>query len=495
MSADHVDLLIVGAGLSGIGAGHQMHATFPDKTYRILEQRGELGGTWSLFRYPGVRSDSDMHTLGYRFKPWTAAKAIADGPSILEYVRETARDGDVEDKIVYHQKVIRAEWSTADALWTVTSRHTETGEDLLTTARYVLMAAGYYDYDHPYRPEFVGEERFKGQIVHPQLWPEDLDYAGKKVVVIGSGATAVTLVPAMADEASHVTMLQRTPTYIVALPGEDKLANRLRKHLPITWAYGITRWKNVLRILFSFQLSRRRPEMMKRLLRKMTVPLLPKDFEYDVHMAPPYNPWDQRMCLVPDGDLFKALHKHSVSIVTDHIETFTETGIKLKSGEELDADIIVTATGLNLVAFGGVELVVDGKTVDLPQTMAYKGIMLSDVPNLWVAIGYTNASWTLKVDLTYDYMWRLIKHLDETGMRQCMARYDPSVEELPFLDFTSGYVLRALDKFPKRGATRPWRLAMNYALDVLELRYASIEDDAMEFSNPAPAATPVAQAS
>jgi cation diffusion facilitator CzcD-associated flavoprotein CzcO len=300
----------------------------------------------------------------------------------------------------------------------------------------------------------------------------------------------------MAETAGHVTMLQRTPTYIVALPGEDKLANRLRKVIPVTWAYGITRWKNVLRILLSFQLSRRRPELMKRVIRKMTTPLLPEDFDYDTHLTPPYNPWDQRMCLVPDGDLFAALHKHTVDIVTDHIETFTEHGIKLKSGQELEADIIVTATGLNLLAFGGVELVVDGKPVDLPSTMAYKGIMLSDVPNLWVAIGYTNASWTLKVDLTYEYMWRLIKHLDATGMRQCTPRRDDSVEELPFLDFNSGYVLRSVDKFPKRGASRPWRLAMNYAIDLLELRFAPIEDSAMEFGNPEPAGAPqVARAS
>jgi cation diffusion facilitator CzcD-associated flavoprotein CzcO len=489
-----VDLLIIGAGLSGIGAGHQMHKTFPKKTYRILEQRSELGGTWSLFQYPGIRSDSDMHTLGYRFKPWTAQKAIADGPAILEYVQETAREGDVLDHIVYNQKAIKAEWSTQDALWTVTSENVATGEQLVTTARYLFCAAGYYNYENPYRPDFEGEERFKGQIIHPQLWPNDLDYEGKKVVVIGSGATAVTLVPAMAEKASHVTMLQRTPTYIVALPGEDKLANGLRKILPVKVAYGITRWKNVARILFSFQLSRRRPEFMKRLLRKMTVPQLPKDFDYDTHLTPPYNPWDQRMCLVPDGDLFTALHKHTVDIVTDHIETFTETGIKLKSGDELEADIIVTATGLNLLAFGGVDLVVDGKPVDLPETMAYKGIMLSDVPNFWIAIGYTNASWTLKVDLTYDYMWRLIKRLDATGMRQCTPRRDTSVEELPFLDFTSGYVLRSVDQFPKRGASRPWRLAMNYAIDVMELRYASIDDSAMEFSNPAPVGTTAAPA-
>jgi cation diffusion facilitator CzcD-associated flavoprotein CzcO len=481
VSIEHVDLLIVGAGLSGVGAGHQFGKTFPGKTYAILEQRGELGGTWSLFRYPGVRSDSDMHTLGYRFKPWTAAKAIADGPSILDYVKETAREGNVLDKICYHQKVVRADWSTDDAVWTVTTRHTETGETAQLTSNFLLMCSGYYNYETPYQAHFEGRDRFRGQILHPQFWPEDLDYAGKKVVVIGSGATAVTIVPAMADRAAHVTMLQRTPTYIVALPGTDAVADRLRKFLPMKLVYGIVRWKNVIRILLGYQLSRRRPEFMKRAIKKMTLPHLPEGFDYDTHLTPPYNPWDQRMCLVPDGDLFVSLKEGKASIVTDTIETFTETGIKLTSGKELEADIVVTATGLQLIAQGGVEMYVDGERVEVAKHMAYKSIMLSDVPNMAYAFGYTNASWTLKVDLTYDYVWRLMKRMDEGGFAWCMPKGDPSVEEQPFVDFTSGYIQRSLDQLPKGGARAPWKLKMNYAMDLLVLRFSSLDDGAMTF--------------
>jgi cation diffusion facilitator CzcD-associated flavoprotein CzcO len=481
VSSDHVDLLIVGAGLSGVGAGHQFGKKFPRRSYAILEQRGELGGTWSLFKYPGVRSDSDMHTLGYRFKPWTQAEAIADGPSILSYVQETAREGRVLDKIRYHQKVTRLEWSAADAVWTATSTHTETGETAQITANFVMMCAGYYNYDTGYNPEFAGRERFQGPVVHPQFWPDDLDYAGKKVVVIGSGATAVTLVPAMAKTAAHVTMLQRTPTYIVALPGKDVLANKMRKVLPEKMAYGITRWKNVARILFSYQLSRRKPEFMKKAIKKMTLPHLPDGFDYDTHLTPPYNPWDERMCLVPDGDLFDSLKAGTSSIVTDTIETFTERGIKLTSGEEIDADVIVTATGLQLIPQGGAQIVVDGETIDVHDKMAYKSIMLSDVPNFAYCFGYTNASWTLKVDLTFDYVWRLMKRMDAGGFAWCMAKGDPSVPEVPFVDFQSGYIQRSLQMFPRAGATAPWRLKMNYAADVIALRYSSLDDGAMTF--------------
>jgi cation diffusion facilitator CzcD-associated flavoprotein CzcO len=487
---EHVDLLIVGAGLSGIGTAHQFAKEFPRKTYAILEQRAEMGGTWSLFKYPGIRSDSDMHTLGYRFKPWTAQKAIADGPSILDYVHETAREGNVEPHITYGVKVERAEWDSETALWTVSARDHSTDVVSRYTCRYLFSCAGYYDYDNPYRPEFPGEEQFDGPIIHPQLWPEDLDYSGKRVVVIGSGATAVTLVPAMAQTAEHVTMLQRSPTYIVSRPSEDAIANRLRKHLPATWAYGMVRWKNVLLVLLSFQISRRRPGWMKALLRLGLEKNegLSKD-EIAANFTPTYNPWDQRLCLVPDSDLFTSLREGKASVVTDHIETFTENGIRLASGKELEADVIVTATGLSLIPFGGMELVVDGEKVELHSKMAYKGIMLSDVPNLVLMFGYTNASWTLKVDLTYAYAFRIIKHLDRNRLRQFTPRRDPSVGEAPFLDFNSGYVTRALDKYPVQGVTQPWRLSMNYAVDAFQLRFTKLEDGAMEFSNPEPAPT------
>jgi cation diffusion facilitator CzcD-associated flavoprotein CzcO len=427
-----------------------------------------------------------MHTLGYRFKPWTAAKAIADGPSILDYVHETAREGDVERHIQYCKKVERAEWDSDAALWTVDARDTRTGEVTQVTCSYLFCCAGYYSYDDPYRPDFPGEENFKGPIIHPQLWPEDLDYAGKKVVVIGSGATAVTLAPAMTDQAEHVTMLQRSPTYVVSRPAEDKLANFLRRHLPPMLAYGIVRWKNVLLVLLSFQLSRRRPGIVKAALRKgIEREEIPKQ-EIDKHFTPTYNPWDQRLCLVPDGDLFQAMKAGKMSIVTDHIETFTESGIKVKSGEEIPADIVVSATGLTLVPFGGMTLVVDGEVVEFPKHMAYKGIMLSDVPNLLLFFGYTNASWTLKVDLTYAYAFRLIKHIERAGLRQFTPRLNEAVDEVPFLDFSSGYVIRALDKFPRQGAVQPWRLSMNYAIDAFQLRFTKLEDGAMEFSNPKP---------
>ncbi len=483
---NHFDLVIVGAGLSGVGVAHQFTKAFPRKSYAIFEQRDEMGGTWSLFKYPGVRSDSDMHTLGYRFKPWTAAKAIADGPAILDYVRETAREADVDRHIRYGRKVERGEWDSDAALWTLEVRDPKTDQVEEVTCRYLFSCAGYYDYDNPYRPDFPGEESFKGPIIHPQHWPEDLDYAGKRVVVIGSGATAVTLVPAMTDRAAHVTMLQRSPTYVVSRPSEDALANRLRKHLPPMWAYGIVRWKNVLLVLLSFQLSRRRPHWIKAALRKgLEKEELGKDV-IDAHFTPSYNPWDQRLCLVPDSDLFAAIRSGKASVVTDHIERFTEKGILLKSGEELPADIIVTATGLSLIPFGGMTLVVDGEKVEYSERMAYKGIMISDVPNLLLFFGYTNASWTLKVDLTYAYAFRLIKHIERLGLRQFMPRYDPAVEEQPFLDFSSGYVLRALDKYPKQGATQPWRLSMNYAIDAFMLRFTKLDDGVMEFSNPEP---------
>jgi monooxygenase len=486
MSLEHIDVLIVGGGLSGIGAGYHLQANCPEKTYAILEARDRIGGTWDLFKYPGIRSDSDMYTLGYSFKPWTQAKAIADGPSILDYVRETASEHGIEEKIRFHHRVVRAEWSTADARWTVQARRGDTDETVHLTCGFLLMCSGYYRYDEGYTPDFQGTERFAGQIVHPQQWTDDIDYAGKRVVVIGSGATAVTLVPSMAQTAAHVTMLQRSPSYVVALPARDAIADALRRRLPARAAYSIVRWKNVLRTMFSFQLSRRRPGAMKALLRKGLEKQLPSGYDIDTHFKPQYNPWDQRLCLVPDGDLFKAISDGSASIVTDRIDTFTEQGLLLESGAELRADLIVTATGLNMLALGGMEIAVDGREVELSETMSYKGMMLSGVPNMALVIGYTNASWTLKCDLTCEYVCRLLKHMDEHAYSQCVPENrDPSVAALPFIDFSSGYVQRAIDKFPRQGSKAPWRLYQNYALDILSLKYGNVEDDAMRFSRAA----------
>jgi cation diffusion facilitator CzcD-associated flavoprotein CzcO len=486
VSTEHVDFLIVGAGLSGIGAGHQFHAEFPDRTYAILEARHEIGGTWSLFTYPGVRSDSDMHTLGYRFRPWTDGKAIADGPAILDYVRDTARAGGVDEHIRFGQRVVRAAWSSVDARWTVEAEQVDTGEVTSISCRFLFMCSGYYRYDQGYLPEFAGMDRFGGQLVHPQHWPADLDYAGKRVVVIGSGATAVTLVPAMAEDAEHVTMLQRSPTYIVNLPSTDRLAVRLGRLLPERVAYSIIRWKNVARIIFSYQLSQRAPAVMKAIIRKAAEKQLPPGYDLDTHLTPSYNPWDQRMCIIPDGDLFRALRGGRASIVTDTVDTFTETGLRLTSGAALDADVIITATGLNMLVFGGIALTIDGREVEIPKTMSYKAIMLSDVPNFAFAMGYTNASWTLKVDLTYSYIWRLLRHMQETGTAWCVPRrHDRSVSERPFMDFSPGYVLRSIDSFPRAGSKAPWRLRMNYLFDVVMLARRPVDDGTMEFGTAA----------
>ncbi|HEY5261838.1 MAG TPA: NAD(P)/FAD-dependent oxidoreductase [Solirubrobacteraceae bacterium] len=482
-SLEHVDVLIVGAGLSGIGAACHLQANCPGKSYAILEARERIGGTWDLFRYPGIRSDSDMYTLGYSFRPWRDDRSIADGSSILDYVRQTAADHAVERQIRFEHRVVRAEWSTEEARWTIQATRSDTGESVRMSASFLFMCSGYYRYDEGYTPEFEGSERFAGRVVHPQRWDEDLDYAGKRVVVIGSGATAVTLVPAMASSAAHVTMLQRSPSYIVSLPAEDPIAKRLRRLLPARLSYPILRWKNVLLTMASFQLSRRRPGLMRNLVRKGLERQLPAGYDIDTHFNPDYNPWDQRLCLVPNGDLFEAIGQGRASVVTDRIDAFTEHGIKLQSGAELEADVIVTATGLNLLALGGIEIAVDGLEVELAKTMSYKGMMLSGVPNFAFAVGYTNASWTLKCDLTCEYVCRLLKHMDELGCAQCVPRNrDPSVRELPFLDFSSGYVQRSIDKFPKQGSKAPWRLHQNYALDIVNLKFGSVEDGAMEFS-------------
>jgi cation diffusion facilitator CzcD-associated flavoprotein CzcO len=482
-SPEHVDVLIVGAGLSGIGAACHIQANCPGKSFAILEARDAIGGTWDLFRYPGIRSDSDMYTLGYSFRPWKDAKSIADGPSILSYINETASEHGVVEKIRFNHRVVRAQWSTTDARWTVETERTDTGETVRFTCGFISMCTGYYRYDEGYTPDFEGIDRFDGTIVHPQHWPEDLDYSGKRVVVIGSGATAVTLVPAMAKDAEHVTMLQRSPTYIVSLPAEDPIANFLRRRLPAKVAYAIVRWKNVLMTTGFYQLSRRAPNFVKKLLRRGVEKQLPAGYDIDTHFKPRYNPWDQRVCLVPDGDLFQALSRGDASIVTDRIEKFTQKGLKLESGAELEADIVVTATGLQLLPIGGLDVTVDGKQIDFSKTVGYKGMMFSDVPNLAVSLGYTNASWTLKCDLTCEYMCRLLNYMDEHGYRQATPRVDPSMPTQPIIDLMSGYVLRSIDAFPKQGMNTPWRLHQNYARDIVMLRRGSIADAGMEFSN------------
>ncbi len=477
--------MIVGAGLSGIGAACHLRQSHPRKSFAILEGRAAMGGTWDLFRYPGIRSDSDMYTLGYRFRPWREAKAIADGPAILNYIRETADEFGVDKEIRYGHRVVRASWSSADALWTVEAElqsELQSEKSVVPfTCNFLYLCTGYYDYAGGYTPEWKGVERFGGQIVHPQKWPADLDYAGKRVVVIGSGATAVTLVPAMAERAAHVTMVQRSPSYVVARPAEDKVANWLRRRLPAGTAYAITRWKNVLLGMFFYKLARSRPDVFKRMLAKGVRQQLGE--EYDIkHFTPQYNPWDQRLCLVPDSDLFKAIREGRATVVTDHIETFTETGLQLKSGAHHDADIIVTATGLVLKLMSGLQLVVDGAPVDMSKTMAYKGMMFSDIPNLASAFGYTNASWTLKCDLTAEYVCRLLKHMDSYGYAQCTPRVnDPELTEEPVLDFTSGYVQRALHTLPRQGSKTPWRLHQNYVKDLSMLRFGSVDDGTMEF--------------
>jgi cation diffusion facilitator CzcD-associated flavoprotein CzcO len=485
LSVEHRDVLIVGAGLSGIGAAYHLQDRCPGKTYALLEARGALGGTWDLFRYPGIRSDSDMHTLGYRFRPWTEAKAIADGGSILRYVRQTACDNGIEEKIRFHRRVVAAEWSTSESRWTVEVERTGSGESERLTCNFLWICSGYYRYDEGYTPDFAGIERFKGRIVHPQHWSDDVEYAGKRVVVIGSGATAVTLVPAFAKSAARVTMLQRSPTYIVSLPTEDPLANALHRALPARLAYSLVRWKNVLLQAGFYQLSRRRPRLVKRWLRRGLERSLPAGYDIDTHFKPRYNPWDQRVCLVPDGDLFEAIGGGRAEIVTDRVDTFTESGIKLESGKVLEADLIVTATGLNLLFLGGMRVSVDGEQVEMSKRMTYKGMMLNGVPNLAFTLGYTNASWTLKADLTSEYVCRLLSHMDAHGQRQCVPQLsDPSITEEPLLDFSAGYVLRSIAELPKQGSKLPWRLRMNYALDIPTVRYGVIDDGTMRFSIP-----------
>ncbi len=484
---EHFDVLVVGAGISGISAGYHLQRDCPSKSYAILEGRAVMGGTWDLFRYPGIRSDSDMYTLGFSFKPWTNAKAIADGPSILAYLHETAAEFGIDRHIRYEQRVVSANWSTPDACWIVDVERGPDRERLQYSTHFLYMCGGYYNYEQGYTPDFPGVESFTGRIVHPQKWTPDIDFDNKRVIVIGSGATAVTLVPELAARASHVIMLQRSPTYVVSRPDVDATADWLRDHLPAKWAYALTRWKNVLFGMYFYQLCRRRPAQVKEFILNELREQLGPDYDIATHFTPRYNPWDQRLCLVPNGDMFDAIKSGKAEVVTDHIETFTPKGIRLKSGRELEADLIVTATGLNLTVLNGLKVRIDGAPVDLAKTFNYKGMMYSTIPNLASAFGYTNASWTLKCDLTSAYVCRIINHLDDLGLRQATpVNRDPSLEPEQWLSLASGYVQRTADLFPKQGSRKPWKLYQNYALDLMALRFGNVEDDVLQFTNPVP---------
>jgi monooxygenase len=486
VSTSHFDVLIVGGGLSGIGAACSLRTHCPRKTFAILEARASIGGTWDLFRYPGIRSDSDMFTLGYSFRPWVEGKAIADGHSILKYIKDTARDSGVDKSIHFNHAVKRASWSSKDAQWSVEAECGPERQTARFTCDFLLVCSGYYSYAGGYTPVFPGIDRFAGPVVHPQNWPEDLDFAGKRVVVIGSGATAVTLVPAMARTAAQVTMLQRSPTYVVSRPEQDRFANFLRRHLPSMLAYNLVRWRNILLGMYVYRLSRRSPERIKSWIAKGVRQALGPDYDIGTHFTPRYNPWDQRMCLVPDGDLFVAINQGKASVVTDEIDTIDEQGIQLRSGKQLPADIIVTATGLNLVAFGEIQITVDGRHIDPAKTLNYKGTMYGGIPNLASTFGYTNASWTLKSELTCDYICRVLNYMDKTGYQVCVPQNDdPLVKEEPWLNLTSGYIQRVTDKLPKQGSKVPWKLHQNYVRDIMSLKFGAVNDGVIRFLHPA----------
>ena len=486
---EHLDVVIVGAGLSGIGAAHHVRTDAPWASMAIFESRGAIGGTWDLFRYPGIRSDSDMHTLGYPFRPWQGERSIADGESILQYIRDTAAEDGTDELIRFHHRIVAASWSTDDARWTLTVEVGDAEHGTVTTQQvtcgFLFSCTGYYRYDSGYLPDFEGMDDFTGTIVHPQFWPEDLDVSGKRVVVIGSGATAVTLVPSLAAQAEHVTMLQRSPTYIASLPGKNPAVDTIRRVVPERWSGDAVRWTMALGTQATYHLSRRRPDVVKRALRRGIERELPEGYDVATHFTPSYDPWDQRLCVVPDGDLFRAIRKGTASVVTDHIDRFTPDGILLRSGATVDADVIVTATGLELLFIGGIDVTVDGEHVDLPDRLTYKGMMIEGVPNLALAIGYTNASWTLKSDLTCDYVVRLLDHMRRTGQRQCTPRrVSGQVTAEPLLGLSSGYVQRSADRFPKQGSEQPWQIHQSYLKDYRALKRSQVTDESMQFSNP-----------
>jgi monooxygenase len=491
---EHLDILIVGAGISGIGIARALRTDHPGKTFAILEGRGASGGTWDLFRYPGIRSDSDLHTFGFDFKPWRDKEAIASAPRILAYLREAITENGLDAAIRYHHKVVRADWSSEEARWLVQVERADTGETVHLSAGWLFAAGGYYRYDQGYTPHFEGRERFRGPIVHPQHWPDDLDFAGKRVVVIGSGATAVTLIPAMAETAAHVTMLQRTPTYIIPLPTEDAIANLLVKVLGEERGYALTRRKNIRVQKAIWRFCQRHPDRARKLIRSINVKQLPEGFDVDKHFNPPYGPWDQRLCVVPNGDLFRSIRKGKASVVTDRIATFTETGIALESGEHLEADVIVTATGLTLQMAGGIALSVDGRPVTFSETYVHRGTMLSQIPNFSIAIGYTNASWTLKVGLISAYFCRLLAYMDAHGLDTVVAEAPPGMPARPLLDFGAGYVQRSLPEMPKQGPAAPWLQSMDYHEDRRLLLGGAVAEKHLRFSGPATRASAPAPA-
>lgn len=476
-----VDVLVVGAGLSGIGGACQLQRHSPDKSFAIFEARSASGGTWDLFRYPGIRSDSDMFTYAYGFKPWTDKSSIADGHKILSYIREAAQDYDIERHIHYRHKVISAVWSSADKHWVVSALKADTDETVVISCKFIFNCTGYYDYDEAYWPDFAGADKFAGRLIHAQHWPEDLDYAGKRVIVVGSGATAVTLVPSMAKKTSHMVMLQRSPTYIAAVPEEQPIAKKLRRFLPPTWVSRLTRWKQVLFQIYVYHISRKKPRRMRRFLLNGVREQLDPDYDIKKHFTPNYNPWDQRLCAARDGDLFAAIREGRAEIVTDHIECFNKTGIQLKSGTQLDADIIVLATGLKLKFAGGIDYQLDGKSIDFKHHYVYRGMMFSDIPNMAFTVGYTNSSWTLKAELTGKYVSRLLNQMQKTGSAMVTPRLKGDIQEVPLLDFEAGYVLRSKDQFPKQGDRLPWKNDQNYIKDFIGLRLKSLKDDELEF--------------
>lgn len=482
MAVEHIDVIVVGAGLSGICMAHYLKKDCPKKSFAILEGRERLGGTWDLFKYPGVRSDSDMSTLGYRFRPWKEDQQIADGPSILKYIHETAKEDGTYDKIRFNNRLVKAEWSANHKKWTLTISDTKANQTKSLTCNFLISCTGYYNYDKGYTPDFKGINDYKGQFIHPQLWPEDLDYKGKKVIVIGSGATAVTLVPAMAKEgAGHVTMLQRSPTYFISMPQKDRLANFLR-FLPDSMVYPLVRWKNIAISLYSYGFSKASPKKMKQFLIGEVKKMLPEGYDVEKHFTPSYNPWEQRLCLVPDGDFFKEIKKGRTSVVTDHIDYFNDKGIVLKSGETLEADIIISATGLVIMPFGGVEVEVDGKPFDLSKSYAYKGTMISDMPNFGLILGYTNASWTLKADLSAEYLCKFINHIDKKGYSYGIPTYKLEGKGTQIMtELESGYINRAKDLLPYNGIKKPWKVDQNYIKDILLFRYGKMVDGHIDF--------------